>query len=365
MAEITTPKLVDNDPIIIPSEDSSPSDSESDDELCNRACDREEAKTAYERAVRKAQEDLHAFKKQAKKEEELDKLARDLKKKKKMLDKRGKSAREAITDTRSKEGVDRPSVTRRYQNIDELYEKAAKKIAKHVMELMVANGITDGPILDALNEQDQDDDDGGRAKHPITHEEELLIACVPQQLRNDGFTMCDFSFPPLEPMPGDKTADRTVRATNAVFQGLAAINSKLDHVVRMQQAHTLAHLASIRATSLLRVLCLKEADKKDKVYQNIALSMKSVILGTDPEMRDLPFRNLTVVEAFFLDGTRILKLAHFCLAFVDYDKKYTMKLLDTIFHIQLQRTLYWKCGTGNNGFVTDCFSTCYELNLYL
>ena len=218
---------------------------------------------------------------------------------------------------------------------------------------MVADGVTDGPVLDALKEVG---DDNITEDHPISHEEALLLACVPEQLRTKGFAPVSFSFPvytPPEGMEDDQPQKELAKAINAMFDGIASINGKVEHLIKIQQVHTLAHLANIRSTSLLRLLCVQDGAKKDKTYRNLMISMKSVILGSDPDLKDLPFRSVVQIEVFFKDINNVVKLAHFLLAFVEWDRFYTARLLDTVIHMKLQRTVYWKSGTGKNGCVCE------------
>ncbi len=344
-------------PVVISSSQSSSSDeSDFEAEMSNRACDREEAEAAYEKALKKAKADLARFKEQAEKEADCDRLARALKKRQKAVKAKGKKARKAIERKAcNKTGVADPSASdnadmKESLTKDHLFALEARKVAKAVMESMVADGVMDGPVLDALN------DDNPPDHRPVTHEEELLLACIPEQLRNEGFAAVDETFPEPPKLPEGNLGEyqlQLAKSVNALYEGIAAINRKLDHVVRNQQVHTLAHLANIRATGFLRVLCLKEGVKKDKVYNNLMLSLKSVVLGSDPDLKELPFRSVAQIEVFFLDINHIIKLAHFLLTFVEFDRFYPSRLLDTVLHIQLQRIVFWKSGTANNGCVCE------------
>ncbi len=336
-----------NPPITITSDEESATDNSSDFEtkLSNRACDREEAEAAFKKAVAKAKSNLESFRKQAKKEEDLDRISRALKKREKNVKKEGKEARKAIKrqgegSASADESVPGKKMEKKPFNQDQLFAAAANKVAKVVLEAMVADGVADGPVIDTLNALDEDPPPTAH----ISHEEQLVAACVPEQLRSAGFAEVDLEFPSIDP-----NEDGWTHVTKAIRDGLAAINAKVEHVMRVQQIHTLAHLSNIRATGLLRAYCLNDGSRRDKVQSSLLISMKSVILGSDPELADLPFRALAKVEIFFMDINRIVKLAHFLLAFVEYDRHYVARLLDTVFHIQLQRSIYWKSGTGNNG----------------
>ena len=330
----------------------SSSDGEFEAELSSRACDREDAATAYKEAVSRAQAEYAAFKKQAKRESDLDKIALAVKKRKKKVDRKGKAARKGIVKGKSAgdESVcDKPETATKELNPDQRFALSANKIAKVVLEVMVAEGVVDGPVLDTLNELDNEE---APPIHPVTHEEQLLLTCVPEQLRDEGFAPVELSFPAYDLAKGeesDPSQKKLVNAIGAIYKGIEAVNTKVDHLIKVQQVHTIAHRANIRATHYLRLVCLKDGAVKDKAYSNLIISMKSVILGSDPELKDLPFRSVSTTENFFTDINRIIKLAHFLLAFVEYDRSYTVKLLDTVFHIKLQRIIFWKSGTGNNG----------------
>ncbi len=344
-------KEADDAPVDISSDSSHESSDESDFEakMSERACDREEAETAYKNAISKAKANLARFKKQAEKEADLDRLARALKKKEKAVKKTGKAARKSIDGAgdASASGIVKGS---RSLNRDQQFALAANKVAKHVLEKMVADGVTDGPVIDTLNALESEDPPPVKVSN---HEEELLKACIPEQLRNNSFADDGPPFPAYERPHGEDaaTVEHLTDAVETMFAGLAAVNRKVEQLLRIQQIHTLAHLANIRATGLLGVHCLKDGESKDKVNSNLIVSMKSVILGSDPELKDLPFRTPTQIDSFFKDINRIIKLAHFLLAFVEYDRFYPSRLLDTVFHINLQRTVFWRSGTGNNGCV--------------
>ncbi len=350
------------DPVLISSDESddassmSDTDSDFDAKLSNRACDREEAETALERAVEKAKSSLANFRKQAAEEADLDRIALALKKRQKKIDKKGEAARKAIKG----EAVDEPTVCDKSDKLtrDQLFVQASTKLAKRVLEVMVADGIVDGAVLDALDENDPPP-----PHRAVNHEEELLFACIPEQLRTEGFASVDTSFPLFEPPNMGEAEDQNDQqrlfgeAIKKMFEAMGALNDKLEHLVKVQQIHTLAHLANIRATGLLRVLCLKDGARRDKVHTNLLISMKSIVLGSDPELKDLPFRTVSKTEAFFLDINHIIKLGHFLFVFVEYDRFYVSRLLDTIFSIHLQRDIYWKSGTANNGCVSDLLSS--------
>ncbi len=360
-----TRRVVEDPPLSISSDSSDASSNESDLEarLKERACDREDAQSAYELAIEKAEANLEKFKKQAQKEAELDRITRALKRRRKELKKKGKDARKGIEG--SSENAANPPVKHKKKaddplNRDQLYAVAANKVAKHVLEVMVQDGVTDGPVAATLHALEHDDPP---PVHEISHEEQLLVACVPEQLRTVGFEGVNLKFPSVEPLlaaaDGGPQAE-IIKLIKATYDGLAAINTKVDHLIRNQQIHTIAHLANIRATGFLRLFCLKDGAKQDRVHENLLISMKSVILGSDPELRDLPFRSLAQTEVFFRDINHIVKLGHFLLAFVEYDRFYPAKLMDTVFHIELQRSIYWKSGVGNNGWVSDAI---VEFNL--
>ncbi len=353
MAEKTPRKRDPDSPIDISTDpEKNASDSDFEAELLNRACDREEAQVAAERAVADAQERLTKFKKQAQREADLDRMARALKKRQKMVDETGKAARKELTKAAEEPSFKDRKGKEKY-TVDELFASDCRKIAKRIIEMMVADGVYDGPSIDAL-----DTDDPPPVNHAISREEELIEKCVPEQLRSDGFETVELSFPTLNaPAEGSGDLGEFANAIHAMYAGLRAINVKVDHLVKVQQVHTLAHLSNLRATALLRQLCLKDGLAKDKVYTNLQLSMKSVILGSDADLRGLPFRAISTIEVFFKDFNRLVKLGHFLLVFVDYGRRYTVNLLDTMFHIELQRSIFWKSGTGDNGCVCNAFDS--------
>ncbi len=363
MASKTPRKPSANEPIDISTDDSG-SDTDFEERLTERACDREEAESAYEKAVEKAQANLEKFQKQAQKEAELDRIARALKKREKDVRKKGKAARRAIGGE-SSDDTPNPPVSDKTKatdplNRDQQFAVAANKVAKNVLEKMVADGVTDGPVIDAINALDNEE------PPPVatgSHEEQLVLACLPEQLRSGGFSPVDLTFPEFDMTAavGEPVSEGLVTAFDAMFKGIAVINAKVEQLLRIQQIHTIAHLANIRATGFLRLHCIKDGGKKDKVQANMLIAMKSVILGSDPDLKDLPFRTLATVEVFFRDINHIVKLAHFLLAFVDFDHNYAAKLLDTVFNVQLQRTIFWRSGTANNGCVLCAFA---ELKSY-
>ncbi len=352
-------------PAIVISSDDSDSDGgpDSDLEYANRACDREEAESAYKEAIRKAEENLQAFRKQAKKEADLDRAFKALKKRKKNLEKDGKAARKPITapgpdDVAAGPPIVKGSKTETNSAADrdpeEVFSIYAKNVASYVMNAMVADGVADMPTVDELIEEDP-----AAVAVPLTHEEELEFLSGPEHLRVDGFSAVDMSFPDFEP-GGAITMETLPAVLKCIFDGMAAINTKLEHLVKNQKIHTLAHLANIKSTALLRQLCVKDGSKKEAVYKKLQLAMKVVLLASDAELKDLPFRNIAAIHSFFHGvgrDLRVQKLAHFCLAYIDYGRGYATALLDTVLHGQLQLNVYWKSGTANNGCVFGAFST--------
>ncbi len=336
---------------------SSTDDSSEDDvfpavDLKEREIDREEAEQALLNAVRLAETNLKKFKAQAKLEQDLDRAHRRLMKKKTAMEKESKTVRKPVLAPAPNEVCKPPPIVKGAKKVpvdkepDELFAASAKKVAHVVMQAMVNMGVTDGPVIDGLT-----DEDSGNLPIalPLTHEEELEFICFPEQLRHDGFTTVDMSFPALD---GDDeaTAENMPVSLNKIFRALASINGKVEHLVRMQQLHTVSHIAQIRAHNLLRQLCVADGIQKTAVYKKLQLAMKSVLLASDPDFADLPFRNLQVLEAFFTGSrARVTKFAHFLLVYVEYNKDYCFNLLSTVLSVDLIKMSYWKCGTANNG----------------
>ncbi len=351
---------VDNAPLVISSDDSDPEAApDSDLEFANRACDREEAESAYKQAIRNAEENLKAFRRQAKKEAELDRTLKALKKRKKSMDRDGQALRKPITAPGPNDVASGPPIVKgskketkagAEKDPDEVFSVYAKSVATYVMNTMIADGVADMPTIDELNEEDPP-----TVAVPLTHEQELEFLSGPEQLHIGGFSTVDVTFPVIKP-DSAITSEELPTILKCIFDGMAAINEKMDHLVKNQKIHTLAHLANIKSTGLLRQLCVKDGTKKDAVYKKLQLSMKVALLASDAELRDLPFRTIAAIQSFFHgDGSnnRVQKLAHFCLAYIDFGRGYATALLDTVLHGELQLNVYWKSGTANNGCVFD------------
>ncbi len=347
----------ENPPIVITSEDSDPEggNQDSDLDLATRACDREEAETAYKEAIRHAEENLKAFRRQAKKEADLDRALKALKKRKKSVEKAGQAARKPIMAPGRADTVAGPPIVKgqktetesaAVRDPDEVFTIYAKNVASFVMETMVADGVGDMPTVDELIAEVSP-----TCAVPLSKEEELEFLCGPEQLQIEGFSAPDLTFPDFE--AGDPiTMEELPQVLKCIFNGMASISKKLDHLVKNQKIHTLAHLANIKATALMRQLCVQDGAKKAAVYRKLQMAMKVVLLASDAELKELPFRKVAAIQSFFHGPgniNRVQKLAQFCLAYIEFGRGYATALIDTLIHVDLQIRVYWKSGTGNNG----------------
>ena len=335
-------------------EDSSESDVIPEVDLKERKMDREEAEQALVNAIKAAERNLSKFKAQAKREEELDRAHRELLRKKQALEKQSQSVRKPVVAPAPHEVMKGPPTVKGAKKVavekepDELFAASAKTVAAQVMEAMRDVGVADGPIIDGMSEPDADPVPIARA---VCHEDELEFLCYPEQLRHAGFRSVDTSFPALEEGYEYDVADaeNVPILLNKIFAALSSINGKMEHLIRTQQLHTVSHVAQIRAHNLLRQLCVSDGVEKAAVYKKLQLAMKSCLLASDPDFADLPFRDLQALGAFFASKARVTKLAHFLLAYVEYDRNYNFNLLSTILSVNVMQQSYWKSGTGGNG----------------
>ena len=334
------------------SEESSENDVIPAIDLKEREIDREEAEQALVNAIKAAERNLSKFKAQAKREQELDRAHKELLKKKQALDKKSKTVRKPVLAPAPDEVMKAPPVVKGAKAVavekepDELFAISAQNVATLVMEAMCDVGVADGPIIDGMGDSDGDN---VPIALPVTHEDELEFLCYPEQLRHDGFRSVDTSFPVMDDSYNESAAENVPVVLNKIFAALSSLNGKMEHLIRTQQLHTVSHVAQIRAHNLLRQLCVADGVKKAAVYKKLQLAMKSCLLASDPDFSDLPFRDLQVIGMFFTKKARVTKLAHFLLAYVEYDKNYNFNLLSTVLSVNLMQMAYWKSGTGGNG----------------
>ena len=336
------------------SEESSESDVIPAVDLKEREMDREEAEQALVNAIKAAERNLTKFKAQAKREEELDHAHRELLRKKQALEKQSKSVRKPVLAPAPHEVMKGPPIVKGAKTVtvekepDELFAASAQNVAALVMEAMRDVGFADGPIIDGMSETDGNQVPIAKA---VCHEDELEFLCSPEQLRHEGFRSVDTSFPVLEDgMEYDVSdAENVPILLNKIFAALSCINGKMEHLIRTQQLHTVSHVAQIRAHNLLCQLCVADGVKKAAVYKKLQLAMKSCLLASDPDFADLPFRDLQALGVFFASKARVTKLAHFLLAYVEYDKNYNFNLLSTVLSVNLMQQSFWKSGTAGNG----------------
>ncbi len=322
-------------------------------DLKEREIDREEAEQALVNALKLAERNLNRFKAQAKREKELDEAHKQLLKKKQALEKQSRTVRKPVLAPTPHDIMKGPPIVKGAKTVkvdkepDELFAISATNVATLVMDTMRDMGVVDGPVIDGSEADDY--------KAPIalalTHEDELEYVCYPEQLRHEGFRAVDASFPDIED-GSDKENESPAENTpvlNKILAALMSLNGKVEHLIRVQQLHTVSHVAQIRAHNLLRQLCVADGVQKAAVYKKLQLAMKSCLLASDPEFADLPFRDLQILGAFFKSQARVTKLAHFLLAYVEYDKNFNFNLLSTVLSINLLQVSFWKSGTSGNG----------------
>ncbi len=341
------------------SEDSSLSDTDvfPATDLKEREMDREDAEQAHINAVRRAQEileksksNLTRFRRQAEREKELDREHKALIRKKMEVDKASKTVRKPIRAPGPFDTMKGPPTVRGRKPVevektaDETFALAAKNTANLVMQLMVELGVADGPVLDSL---DQDNEHNVPIALPLTHEQELEFLCVPEQMRHEGFQAVDVTY--TAPADDETEVQDQPGILSKILKALAGIDARVQHLVRIQQLHTISHVAQIRAQNLTRQLCVADGTEKVAVYRKLHLAMKSVTLASDPVLGVLPFGNAPGIEHFFLDKNRVMKLANFLLVYIEYDKAFVQNLLCTVVSVDLQNIAYWKSGTANNG----------------
>ncbi len=348
---------------------SSSEDSDSDEadvfpavDLREREIDREQAERAHMKAVKLAQESLEKskahlerFRLQAKREKELDQQHKALLRKKTEVDRASKTVRKPVLAPAANETVKGPPIVKGAKHMtvekepDELFAISANNIAKVVMARMVEMGVVDGPIVDTVEDADPE---LVPIALPLTRDQELEFVCLPETLRHEGFSNVDMSFPDLDGLQEENlNAENLPKIFKSIFDGLNAINSRVEQLVKTAQLHTLSHVTQIRGMNLTRQMCVADGMQKTAVYKKLQLAMKSVLLASDPDLAVIPFRTTVSIDDFFKSRERVVKLAHFLLSYVAFEKGYARSLLGTVVCTDLQSIAYWKSGTANNGCV--------------
>ncbi len=328
-------------------------DSDSDSEVrsivLGDLTDTDEAEDRIQRAEEKkrklkklkdAQAELKKFVEEENKAAQVQRLEKVLKKKKKqanMSEPRFGSG--LMSAAQRKEALD---------NVDEIFDKASREIAKIVAATMVEHGF-EKPSKGVPPKTAP-----GRVPLDLKSEAELEVLVKPECLRGGEWQTAIGSFPStLGELIGHKPEEQLLILVKKLYNGMEVLNAKLNRVMDIQHLHTVASINVVKTSNLLRVLCLADGMEKDAIYQKLQNSLRTVALASDGDLKELPLPNLAALEAFFSDEDRIQKLGYFLLCYTEYSKTFAADLTNTLLSGDLQHECFWSIGIqAKKGYVT-------------
>ena len=177
----------------------------------------------------------------------------------------------------------------------------------------------------------------------LGHEQELEMLIRPQLLRTGPW---EDQLPEYRRVVaiGDGAVPDMLRQMS---QNLNAINAKLDRALCILNLHSASLVAQVKVSNEMRLLFLGKEKEKDAAYRHLQASLRAIVLGSDPDLRGVPFTSLHALETFFRRQSRVEKLCYLLLAYYDYGEGYYAAILNATLGAALQRRVLWTpAGTG-------------------
>ncbi len=316
--------------------------SDSEEEECrsiafediDRKVERAKERKRLADSVKAARDAARKYEQEAAREEEIERMKAALERR---IEREEKRRRKAVQPPGSNDKREQPLLVKgvKHKDVkahsDAIFGTASRSIARFVKETMEGEGFTTM----------EDEADAAEVSDPVEipeelrYEAELEMAVYPEKLVIGAWKEIK-KFPDLSSAHGFK-------------EGLSVINDKLDHVIRTQQLHSIAHLTALKAQRMTSLLCIKDGPARDEIYWQLQASLKSVVLANDPELQELPFADPESMARFFESQKRVEKLAFFLMTYIDFKKGYAKALTKSLFSPNMQRVVYWEGPTTGRG----------------
>ena len=216
---------------------------------------------------------------------------------------------------------------------EEIADQASTSIARFCMDWQETMG---SKVTLSVPGADSDAAGENAGDPSFVHEDELRAYLWPKSLET-----------PAWGRPIDTTGDSL--AADVGGQILRAV----EDIKRVQHLHTLALQSTLEALGNVRRAIAKDGNQETQLSTELKAAQRATLLATDGDLKSLPFRSLTEIDSFFLDGNRVAKLGKYLCTYIRYSKKYPQELNAALLHPDLQAVIYWP-GTVIRGYMEKC-----------
>ncbi len=125
-----------------------------------------------------------------------------------------------------------------------------------------------------------------------------------------------------------------------VYEGLCSAHDKMGLLKDILLLHSVSNVHLLQASFVTRLFCVAQAPEKEAITSKLVMSLRSVILASDPELKLLPFREPDVLTDFFTSNSRVVKLGLFLLHHVEYGKGYNKTVINVLLSTEMQNRVY-------------------------
>ncbi len=188
----------------------------------------------------------------------------------------------------------------------------------HGRDIAHSEDATGAPTLPGVNDDPR-----------FVHENQLLSALWPNALKTPSWNSVK---PAAE--PEDATLDHIHARQSHIIATIQEIQS-------IQHAHSLAMCNILDAVAAVRLAVARDGQQQEALAKELASAQRATLLGSDPDLKNLPFRSLPQIHEFFKSADRISKLAKYLCTYVKYTNRYAADLNDALLHPDLQQVVYW------------------------
>ena len=203
----------------------------------------------------------------------------------------------------------------------------AKELTTFVMDWMIGEG-------DMRHLEEQEAAEGDREVGPVvpktfSHERELEICVLPRRLDSAAFR---------------NAADEPAADTPA-----GRLASAVADIASVQHLHSLALSHILHLLRSTRRMVAGFSPAGDEVSAIIEKSTETILLASDPDLKQLPFQRACQFEQFLCSANRIEKLGIFIMTYVAYGKQFVSDLLNLLMSPGLQSQVYWSGSSKRQG----------------
>ncbi len=218
---------------------------------------------------------------------------------------------------------------------DDIIDNGAQRIARYTLgwqETMVGG--------ETVMKGDTDFEEDIATQPEYVHECQLLGAIWPNAYKGKPWTI------------RHTDADNEFEAENAECEDVASLanlfkrQDAILHAVRniqhVQHVHSLAFTTLLENVSNVRVAVAKDGAVQMRLAKEMEAANRSRLLASDPDLKQLPFTTIAAIARFFLDESRVCKLAKYIMKYVKYQKiNYATNITSALLHPQLVGVALW------------------------